>query len=1010
MHFYRFSFILISSLLLRGFLFANDTLRYEMINYTDENGLPQNSVKAFGRDQLGFVWIATENGLVRFSGHSTRVYDKSNSAITSSRFLTITRGASRGQLLAIPEQGPVLGIEGGRAARAAIANGNAYLYGHLPGVDTLVRYASAGIPDYFPDRQPARRYLLPVNDSSFYAVSDSGIYYHRPGAATRLLSNAPAPHADYFLLNNRLFRFSGTTVFLLSNGLQALQWTGDLPLHPHFKKGALRLFWNHLEQQAFIYLEGDWYLLDPTPEGQLHTRLVLRHFDADAQLIANVFFDTEKLLFMAGSRTKGFFVFRRKQFFPMRGKAGNPNAFYALTALNDHQVLTPQGDVFDAEGWQGQLPAVRQRIPLPDSYSLLTDRKGQLWIKNRHFVCLFSADGRQLLQEWSFPREVAHVYEGQDGRIWVATRQEGLYFIDPQLPGRPLQLTGNATTDISFLLQRDSSQLWIGSARGLFLASAGNGQPLPFNELAGKYIRSLYQDAQQCLWITTYDDGLFLYRSGKLFRLPADYQRYLGTAHCILEDRQGYCWITANKGLFQVRKQDLLDYVDNKRSQVHYQYYGRESGFFTNEFNGGCQPCAVSLQNGMMALPSLDGIVWFNPGRTRPELPDGPLLIENLEIDGQPVVPGDTLRLRKRFSQLRCTVVTPFWGHANNLQIEYALVSGNGQVDWLPVVNNQLVLAGPGGGTHQLLIRKKNGFAGHGETVHTILLQLPKAWFESGWFWLGWLGVTLLGFWGYGRFRTHILTRRNRQLKERTGDLSRELEGTLGALSVTEKKLMKQASMQEYLIASIAHDIKSPLRFFALTGEMLLGDLQAQPAIKPSSLRKAANMLGSARSMYYSVDNMVQYIRFQSHTAHISLVELDLQQLVTQRVDIFAAIAKEKGLILDNRVPDNFKVISEPDVLGIIVHNLVDNAIKASAEGTITVSAERTGTGWMLEFTDEGYGMPAEMVSWIQGETEEAKTGLGLRIVKELAGALEAHIKVQLPPRGTAVALHFRGN
>lgn len=40
---------------------------YKLTQYNDENGLPQNSVKAIARDALGYIWIGTERGLSRFN-------------------------------------------------------------------------------------------------------------------------------------------------------------------------------------------------------------------------------------------------------------------------------------------------------------------------------------------------------------------------------------------------------------------------------------------------------------------------------------------------------------------------------------------------------------------------------------------------------------------------------------------------------------------------------------------------------------------------------------------------------------------------------------------------------------------------------------------------------------------------------------------------------------------------------------------------------------------------------
>src|SRR6185295_3125727 len=108
---------------------------------------------------------------------------------------------------------------------------------------------------------------------------------------------------------------------------------------------------------------------------------------------------------------------------------------------------------------------------------------------------------------------------------------------------------------------------------------------------------------------------------------------YLSVSHCIVEDSLGFFWISTNRGLFQVSKKDLLNYAQGNQQQVFYLYHDKEEGFYTNEFNGGCQPCAVKLANGYISLPSLNGIVWFAPAALNTILPDKNIFIDKIEID-----------------------------------------------------------------------------------------------------------------------------------------------------------------------------------------------------------------------------------------------------------------------------------------------------------------------------------------------------------------------------------------
>ena len=165
--------------------------------------------------------------------------------------------------------------------------------------------------------------------------------------------------------------------------------------------------------------------------------------------------------------------------------------------------------------------------------------------------------------------------------------------------------------------------LWAGTGKGLYRVQLS---PLRVDSVPGfgrRHIRSLFIPRRGEVWITTYDEGIFLFRKGRAMQMPADRLGYLKNAHCITPDDRGFYWITTNKGLFQAARKDLLAYADGEQRQVYYYYYSKYNGLLTNEFNGGCQPCALQLGNGDISLPSLDGLLRFRPSQIRAELVGG---------------------------------------------------------------------------------------------------------------------------------------------------------------------------------------------------------------------------------------------------------------------------------------------------------------------------------------------------------------------------------------------------
>src|SRR4051812_3564780 len=58
---------------------AQTTPDYTVVNYNSDNALPQNSINDMAFDNNGFLWLATEMGMVRFDGQHFREYNMVNS-------------------------------------------------------------------------------------------------------------------------------------------------------------------------------------------------------------------------------------------------------------------------------------------------------------------------------------------------------------------------------------------------------------------------------------------------------------------------------------------------------------------------------------------------------------------------------------------------------------------------------------------------------------------------------------------------------------------------------------------------------------------------------------------------------------------------------------------------------------------------------------------------------------------------------------------------------------------
>ena len=87
MNFQQIVFLWLISLLVSNVTFAQSPNK--IIWSSDNDLLPQNSVKSIVPDQYGYLWMTTENGLVRFDGKNYKIFNSQNLNLKSNRMLYI---------------------------------------------------------------------------------------------------------------------------------------------------------------------------------------------------------------------------------------------------------------------------------------------------------------------------------------------------------------------------------------------------------------------------------------------------------------------------------------------------------------------------------------------------------------------------------------------------------------------------------------------------------------------------------------------------------------------------------------------------------------------------------------------------------------------------------------------------------------------------------------------------------------------------------------------------------
>jgi signal transduction histidine kinase len=980
-------------------VFAQDQhlLSYRLQHFTDQNGLPQNSVKAVMEDQNGFVWLSTEAGLVRFDGHRFISFEKSVIPISSNRIRgfvpnVVDHGTRRThEFYALTESNEYIGI-----LKNGLASADTAFYSRYqkinPNARKEVRHNSilTSLPSQYETNPFYEDYFAATTEHQFYIWKANKITCYENGNA---VFSMDGPFRNLLLLGTTAIAIDSGGHFVKIRRDQAPRkfvLKGDITANAQYVPAKInyQLFWNNISRKAFLYLNKCFYTLKESQNGELTTSLILKDFDFDNLNIVTAHYNETLGFLFLGSITKGLYLIKKNDFQTLKLQAKDAdNVYYAQSPGPGRSVLTAQGYRLGIGGGGSHTTASRVSAFMDDfnyKFFMALNHDSTFWFGVGSNLFKLDRSGQKILARIKVQEPFKSLFVDQNNKLWIGSDYNTLFRLDEAAGRYKITPTLKAKFGgITMMGQETAESLLLGTETGLHRYNFKTGKHEIVKNFKNMNVRSFYSTPEGT-WITTYGNGIYLLNDHGLVRFPLDKDRFLATAHCIIEDAKGFFWITTNRGLFQVAKTQLLDYAKKSRSLVYYLYYDQSHGFATNEFNGGCSPCAVKLADGTVSLPSMDGLVWFSPLNIKSELPEKGIFVSSVKIDGKEISPQDGLEIPRDFEQVRVQVTTPYLGHANNVQMQYSL-SGEGRSEKWITVNEDFVIPVPKipYGHYRLTIRKINGFKRNDYTYKIVTLYIPPAWFETWWF-RALMSLALLAlFFLAVKWRTAYLVKKDRK-----------------------NNLLRHYRVISQIVAAVNHDIQTPLHYVGYSLKQINAYLHQQPDSSPLITRMSDESLNTSMRIGTLTKNLLDYIKLQNKNAasRTHMDSVNALELVSGICELFSAIAAFRNIRISHEVPREFVVWSDPSLLSIVIHNLLDNALKIS-KSQINISAGYQNGKKQIVIEDTGDGMPDDLIKWLNKSyrsyeewlrvsIDTEQKGIGLVIVKDLCVLLRINIIV----------------
>ncbi|MCX6270850.1 MAG: ATP-binding protein [Bacteroidetes bacterium] len=222
-------------------------------------------------------------------------------------------------------------------------------------------------------------------------------------------------------------------------------------------------------------------------------------------------------------------------------------------------------------------------------------------------------------------------------------------------------------------------------------------------------------------------------------------------------------------------------------------------------------------------------------------------------------------------------------------------------------------------------------------------------------------------------------------------------------ITIAKEKAEESSRLKTSLLLNISHELRTPMNGILGFAEILkegMEDTWAQS--------KADAILISGNRLMATLNSIVDLSQVQADHKKIILKKCNVGWTVRNSIINFADIAETKNLKLEEFIdPDTWAVIDEA-LLANICHHLLDNALKFTEKGTVSVFVDNTvsdGMEWVeVRIKDTGIGIAPEnqaiifeefrQVSEGMGRSYEG-TGLGLTLCRKFIGLLNGEITLE---------------